>query len=111
MRHTQTEPSPLLVGFIIIGVIVAGTFSAQTCQAQTDESIRYVTDEFRADLRSIPSERGKITNYLRAGTQLTLLEENQEGWSHVRTGRGTEGWLRSSYLVAQQVARVRIGTG
>ncbi|UTW46061.1 TIGR04211 family SH3 domain-containing protein [bacterium SCSIO 12696] len=96
MKHALT--SLLLVTLCTLAQI-------QDAQATT----RYITDEFRADLRSIPSNRGKIINYLRAGTQLTVLEENEDGWTHIRTSRGTEGWLRSSYLVEQQVAKALIG--
>ena len=78
------------------------------CAAQETQPTRYVTDEFHADLRSIPSNRGRIVNYLKAGARLTVLEQNEQGWSHIRTSRGVEGWLRSSYLVEQQVAKVRI---
>ncbi|MGS2724547.1 TIGR04211 family SH3 domain-containing protein [Porticoccus sp. GXU_MW_L64] len=76
--------------------------------AQEAQPTRYITDDFRADLRSIPSNRGKIINYLRAGTQLSVLEANDDGWSHIRTSRGTEGWLLSRYLVEQPVAKTRI---
>lgn len=78
------------------------------CVAQEAQLVRYVTDDFCADLRSIPNNRGRIINYLKAGARLTVLEQSEEGWSHIRTSRGTEGWLRNSYLVEQQVAKVRI---
>ncbi|MDM3872108.1 TIGR04211 family SH3 domain-containing protein [Porticoccus sp. W117] len=90
----------------LIGLVLLTTCTLSL--AQSAETTRYITDEFRADLRSIPSNRGKIINYLRAGTQLSVLEENDDGWSHIRTSRGTEGWLLSRYLVEQQVAKARI---
>ena len=97
MKHTLT-------GLLGLALLITGNLSL----AQSAEPTRYVTDDFRADLRSIPSNRGKIINYLKAGTQLSVLEENEEGWSHIRTSRGTEGWLLSRYLVDKQVAKARI---
>lgn len=73
------------------------------------EAQRYVTDDLRANLRSIPNNRGRIVNYLEAGAQLTVLEQNEEGWSRIRTSQGAEGWLRSRYLVDQPVAKVPPG--
>ncbi|MCV6603909.1 MAG: TIGR04211 family SH3 domain-containing protein [Porticoccaceae bacterium] len=87
----------------LIGLLIL--IACNLCLAENAQPTRYITDEFRADLRSIPSNRGKIINYLRAGTQLNVLEENDDGWSHIRTSRGTEGWLRTSYLVDKQVAK------
>lgn len=76
--------------------------------AEETGQTRYITDNFRADLRSIPKNNGRIMNYLRAGTRLIVLEQNEEGWSRIQTSRGEEGWLRSDYLVDQQVAKFRI---
>ena len=92
----------------ILLLITCTFFTYTLCAAQEAQPTRYITDQFRADLRSIGSNKGAIINFLKAGTKLTVLSETDDGWSHIRTSRGTEGWLRSEYLVAQQVAKVRI---
>ncbi|WIO73323.1 TIGR04211 family SH3 domain-containing protein [Porticoccaceae bacterium LTM1] len=74
------------------------------------QEVRYISDELRVPLRTTPSNRGKIIHFgLPAGTKLNVIEENEDGWSHVTTGNDLEGWLPSQYLVQQQVARMRIG--
>ncbi len=73
------------------------------------EEIRYISDELRVPLRSTPCNTCKIVHGgIKSGTRLTVLETNDDGWSHIRTSRGTEGWLPNQYLVEQQVASVRL---
>lgn len=73
------------------------------------EEIRYISDELRVPLRTSPCNSCKIVHGgLRSGTRLTVLENNGEGWAHVRTSRDVEGWLPEQYLVDQQVAKIRI---
>jgi len=71
---------------------------------------RYISDELIVPLRTGPSIRNAITRNLRAGTQVEVLEQEEEsGYSRVRvTDRGTEGWLETQYLAAQPIARDRL---
>ena len=79
------------------------------CQLSAEE-VRYISDELRVPLRSSPCNTCKIVHSgIKSGTRLTVTETNDEGWSYVVTARGTEGWLPNQYLVAQQVAQIRIG--
>lgn len=69
---------------------------------------RFISDELYVPLRASPCERCAILHQgLKSGTPLETLDE-QEEWVLVRTLDGLEGWLRGQYLVAQQVAKVRI---
>ena len=69
---------------------------------------RYISDEPRVPLRKTPCSRCAILHRgLKAGLQLNVLE-TQEGWSHVTTPSGLDGWLESQYLVSQPIAKTRI---
>ncbi len=70
---------------------------------------QYISDELKVPLRQTPCARCKIVHHgLPSGTPLTVLEVNSEGWAHIKTSRGMEGWLPNRYLVSQQIARFRL---
>lgn len=70
---------------------------------------RYVTDEFRAPLRSGQTNAYRIKAELKSGTAVELVQSNAEtGYSQVKTNRGTEGWILTRYLVDQPIARDRL---
>jgi SH3 domain protein len=77
-----------------------------SAQAQT----AYISDELTVPLRRGPSNQHKIIHAaLPSGTQLQILGEDQAaGFTHVRTGNGTEGWVPTQYLTSQPVARDRL---
>ena len=60
-------------------------------------SATYITDELRAEMRSGASNGHRIINFLPAGTDVEVLEED-DTFSRVRTSRGTEGWVPTEYL-------------
>lgn len=69
---------------------------------------RYVTDEFRINLRSGAGNQFRILELVTTGTALQLLD-SQNGWSQVRTPDGTTGWVPSQYLSTQPAAADRLG--
>lgn len=85
---------------ILLLSLMAASASAQTT--------RYVTDELQVDLRAGPTNAYRILRMLDAGTPLTVLEQNEEGWSRVRTAQGVEGWLLTRYLQNTRSARERL---
>lgn len=75
---------------------------AITAQAETT----YVSDEYRVPLRSSPCPRCSILHKgIKSGTAMTLVETNNEGWSHVTTSSGLDGWMPSQYLQKEPTAR------
>lgn len=70
----------------------------------------YISDEYRVPLRSGPSGEHRILHYgLPTGTVLEALGADEDaGFTHVRLGNGTEGWLPNQYLVAEPIARMRL---
>jgi SH3 domain protein len=72
-----------------------------------DKSV-WVSDEFLVPLRSTPCSRCTIVHRgLKSGTEMRLLER-VDGWGHVITNRGVEGWMEGQYLTDQPIARIRV---
>ena len=71
----------------------------------------WVSDEFEVTLRTGPSTSNAIELMVSSGTQLEVLEEDPEsGYSRVRTGGGTEGWVLTRYLMNEPSAREQLET-
>ncbi len=68
---------------------------------------RYVTDEFRINLRSGPGNGYRITELLTTGTPLELLD-SRDGWTQVRAPGGQTGWVPSQYLSSERPAAERL---
>ena len=70
----------------------------------------WISDQFEITLRSGPSTSNAIQLMLRSGTQVEVLERDADsGYSRVRTGGGTEGWVLTRYLMREQSRRIRHG--
>lgn len=81
----------------------------QPASAQGQTETRYVSDQFEVTLRTGPSTGNAISRMLPSGTELEVLERDEEsGWSRVRTRAGTEGWVLNRYLMRQPAARDRL---
>ena len=67
---------------------------------------RYVTDRAEITLRTGITNQHRIVKVLSSGVQLELLEEDAaNGYSHVRTSDGVDGWVLSRYLLTEPTAR------
>ncbi len=72
------------------------------------EKTVYVSDEFLVPLRETPCSRCTIVHRgIKTGSKLRLLEV-VDGWAHLITARGTEGWMESQYLVDEPIARIKL---
>jgi SH3 domain protein len=66
----------------------------------------WVTDQFEITLRSGPSTSNAIELMLKSGTELEVLDRDAEtGYTQVRTGGGTEGYVLTRYLMSEPAAR------
>ena len=71
----------------------------------------WVSDEFEVTLRTGPSTSNAIELMVSSGTGLEVLEEDPEsGYTRVRTGGGTEGWVLTRYLMDEPSAREQLDT-
>ena len=69
----------------------------------------WVTDQFEVTLRSGPSTSNSIDLMLSSGRELEVLERDPEtGYTRVRTGGGTEGWVLTRYLMSEPSAREQL---
>jgi SH3 domain protein len=70
----------------------------------------YISDELTVPLRSGPSNGHRILHAgLPSGTQMEVVSRDEEaGFTQIRTTRGTEGWIRSQYLVSEPIAKMRL---
>lgn len=70
---------------------------------------KWVSDEFEVMLRTGPSTSNAIELMVDSGTELEVLERDADaGYSRVRTGGGTEGWVLTRYLMSQPSAREQL---
>ena len=70
----------------------------------------WVSDRFEITLRTGPSTSNAISLMLASGTELEVLGVDADsGYTHVRTGGGTEGWVLSRYLMGEPSAREQLG--
>ena len=95
----------------VTGIFVALLVSALLFASAASADSAWVSDEFEITLRSGPSTRNAIELMLSSGTQLEVLERDSEsGYSRVRTGGGTEGWVLTRYLMNEPAAREQLAT-
>lgn len=69
---------------------------------------RYVTDQWRFELRSGNSNEHRIIDYLGSGTAVEVLAPVDNGFLRVSTAKGVEGWIRESYLQTALPATLRL---
>ena len=85
-------------------VLITGLMAAPSSYA---EKTLYIRDTLYVPLRSGQSTQYRIVHKgLPSGTAVIELENNEEtGYSRVRTPKGTEGWIQTQYLMDQPSAR------
>ena len=101
--------------FLAISVLALSlsnnTFAEETVAAEKvypQEKTVYVIDEFLVPLRETPCSRCTIVHRgIKTGSKMRLLEV-VDGWGHVITARGIEGWMESQYLIDEPIARIKL---
>jgi len=69
----------------------------------------WISDQFEVMLRTGPNTNNAIARMLPSGTPLEIIEQDDEtGYTRVRTASGTEGWVLSRYLMAEASAREQL---
>ena len=67
----------------------------------------YVIEQLVVSVSSAPDGSGERIASVRSGDALEVLERSGDE-VHVRTGSGREGWIRASYLSAEEPLRLRL---
>jgi SH3 domain protein len=88
-----------IFSFILISILLSGNLYA--------ESVRYISDTNLVPLRGGPGSKYRILHKgLVSGTRLTAYEQTDNGiYTRVKTSRGTEGWIRTQYLMNKPAAK------
>ena len=74
-----------------------------TATAQAE--IQYVGDTLRVGVRAEPNRSLPSIVVIETGAAVEVLERKQ-GFLHIRTGGGIEGWVKSSYLSSRKPAKL-----
>jgi len=69
---------------------------------------QYVSDKLIIALRNGQGNYYQTLKTLPTGTRLEVLESTDQGYSRVRTSDGTEGWVRSQYLMDEPTAAMQL---
>ncbi|NIO09987.1 MAG: TIGR04211 family SH3 domain-containing protein [Deltaproteobacteria bacterium] len=70
---------------------------------------RWISDQFEVTVRNGKNTQQSILKLLPSGARVTILEQDEEsGYTRVRTEDGTEGWMLTRYLMTSPAARDRI---
>lgn len=88
--------------FITLALFAISASAVQAVEYQ------YVSDELLITLRNGQGNSYQILKTLPTGTRLEVLETTEEGYSRVRTSDGTEGWVRSQYLINNPTAAMQL---
>ncbi|MDH5483717.1 MAG: TIGR04211 family SH3 domain-containing protein [Gammaproteobacteria bacterium] len=73
------------------------------------ETIRYVSDSLTIPMRTGTSNRHKIVKFITSGTELRVLEENEDrSYTRVQLDEDKEGWVESSLLMDEPSARQQL---
>ena len=88
-----------------IAVLILGMGLSLTADAQSV----WVSDQFEVMLLTGPDTSNAIQLMVDSGTELEILGEDVEaGYTQVRTGGGTEGWVLTRYLMQEPSAREQL---
>jgi SH3 domain protein len=91
--------------FRLLVILVFVFSSIATAQARTV----WVDDKIYLPVRSGAGSQFRIIeNAVPSGTAMELLEADQDGYSKVRTAKGTVGWVSSQYLSTQPIAATQL---
>ncbi len=105
----------LFLAISVLALSLSNTaFAEESVETVTAEKVYpqektvYVTDEFLVPLRETPCSRCTIVHRgIKTGSKMRLLEV-VDGWGHLITARGTEGWMEAQYLVDEPIARIKL---
>ena len=89
----------VLSGLILLSVLISEPVFANT--------VRYVSDELKIPLRSGATTKHRIIKFVRSGTALTVLGEDDE-FTEVKMGDDKSGWVLTEDLMNVPSGRDRL---
>jgi SH3 domain protein len=97
MRSTRLQ-------MLIVSILLV-LFSAQ---ALAQDATRYISEELEVGVRTGKTLQNRIIRTARGGEQVTVVQQDNDGYSLVRFANGTEGWILTRYLQDQPHSRDRL---
>ena len=86
-----------------LAILVMGLTAAATLRAES----LYVIEQLVVAVSSAPDASGERVATLKSGDRVEVIERSGEQ-VHVQLGSGREGWVRASYLTAEEPLRTRL---
>lgn len=68
----------------------------------------YVSDQLNALLRAGPARDQTVIAAIPAGTEVSVLEKNDAGFTRIQAKSGQQGWIMSEQLATTPTARVQL---
>lgn len=69
---------------------------------------RYIVDQIKLPMRTGQSTSHSIVRMLPSGMAVTVIEQGGNGYTHIRTPGGKDGWILTRYLMKMPAARDRL---
>lgn len=114
-RFSSFKLKPLHSATLSLAFIATLGLSTPISSAQAAEKgyTNYVSDSLEVTVRRGPGYKYKISRLLKSGSAVKILEVNKDGWAQIqytRSGKTYTGWLPSSVLQNQPVAKDRLAS-
>jgi SH3 domain protein len=84
------------------------TLFALAASALGAESVRFITDEAEIPARKGKGAKFKIVSILDSGTEVQLLESDEDGFSRIRIPDGRDAWVPTRLLLDSPIAKVQL---
>lgn len=93
---------------LALGMIFGLTLGANMASAA---EYRWVSDTLYVPLRSGKGNQYRILDKgMKSGTRLTVISEDTEGWTEVKTGSGEVGFVRSQFLIKSPTDSLKLAS-
>ncbi|MBO1922931.1 TIGR04211 family SH3 domain-containing protein [Thiomicrorhabdus sp. 6S3-12] len=105
-----SHAKPLALATLLGASFLLSTHSTPV-QAAVSGYTNYVTDSIDVPVRRGAGYKYKISQMLKSGTPVKILEVNNDGWANVQYSKGSKthtGWMPSSMLQNQPIAKIRL---
>ena len=96
--------TPFFSFIVLSGFVLFSLLSSEPVFAKT---VRYVSDELKIPMRSGASTKHRIMKFLRSGTALTVLDD-EDDFTEVEMSDGKSGWVLTENLMKVPSGRDRL---
>ena len=76
--------------------------------AASSAQTMYVSDNVDIDVRTGQGTQYRIIALIRPWDELEVLENGEEGWTHVKLANGKDGWMLTRFLTSEKPPRPQL---